>query len=116
MDNGRDERSGRTWFWVAVAIFIAAIAYVLVVAGTVANLTNAADDPPLLVLGAAGVIALLGWWRDRARRAALAEDVQSEREPWRANSVTVKSNFVSPAKSLTRPRMMSENTGNSVSN
>ncbi len=80
MGNGRDERSGRTWFWVAVAIFIAAIAYVLVVAGTVANLTNAADDPPLLALGAAGVIALLGWWRDRARRSALIEDVQGECE------------------------------------
>ena len=80
MDNGRGERSGRTWFWVAVAIFIAAIAYVLVVAGTAANLTNAADDLPLLALGAAGVIALLGWWRDRARRSALIEDVQGERE------------------------------------
>lgn len=74
------KRSGRTWFWVAVAIFVAAVAYVLVVASTTANLTNAADDLPLLALGAAGVVSLLGWWRDRAGRAAAEEDARRERE------------------------------------
>ena len=80
METSRSGRGGNVWFWVAVAIFLAAIAYVLVVAGTSANLTNAADDPPLLVFGVAGVVSLLGWWRDRASHAADAEDAQHEHE------------------------------------
>ena len=55
--------------------------YVLVAIYTGSNLGDARDDTPLLLLGCAGIIiSLFGWWRDRARRSALAEEARQEQE------------------------------------
>ena len=71
---------GRVWFVVAILAFLAAVAYVVVVAITSADLTNASDDAPLLILAVVGAVSLAGWWRDRARTAALQEKNRLERE------------------------------------
>lgn len=74
------KRVGRIWFWVAVAIFLAAVVYVIAATAAGSDLTNARDDVPLLILGVAGVVSLSGWWRDRARRADSEEEARLERE------------------------------------
>ena len=58
-------------------LFLAAMLYVVASALTGANFTNARDDAPLLVLGIASLVSLVGWWRDRSR---LREAERSERE------------------------------------
>jgi type VI protein secretion system component VasK len=66
--------------WSAILAFLAAVAYLVVVAITSADLTNASDDAPLLILAVVGAVSLAGWWRDRARTAALQEKNRLERE------------------------------------
>ena len=79
MNPDEQRKPGRTWFWVAVVLLLAAIGYVVVVASTNSNLTDSTDDVPLLLLGVAALFALAGWWRDRARWSAEDETRQEER-------------------------------------
>jgi len=77
--NGRDQiRSA--WFWLAVLLFLAAVVYVVASALAGADLTNARDDGPLLVLGIAALLSLAGWWRDRSGLREAEEAERSERE------------------------------------
>ncbi len=65
---------------VAVVLFSTAAIYAVVAESTGSDLTDARDDVPLLILGIAGVISVVGWWRDRTRRLAADEEVRRERE------------------------------------
>ncbi len=68
------------WFAGAVLVFLIAAVYVVVAAVTTSNLADSRDDVPLLLLGVAGLISLVGWWRDRVRRSAADENARRERE------------------------------------
>jgi diguanylate cyclase (GGDEF)-like protein len=68
------------WFWAAAVLVLLSLAYVVFVALTSSNLTDSSDDVPLLLLGAAALFALAGWWRDRARRSSEAEAERAERQ------------------------------------
>jgi diguanylate cyclase (GGDEF)-like protein len=80
MNSNRVRRAGGAWwFVVTVVVFLAAAVYVIGAVYTDSDLGDASDDMPLLILGVAGVISLAGWWRDRARRSKVDEEVQRER-------------------------------------
>jgi hypothetical protein len=64
----------------AAVIFGAAAVYAILAAILSRGSIDARDDAPLLILTAAGLIPLLGWWRDGARRSAAEEEGQRERE------------------------------------
>jgi len=64
---------------VAVVLFSTAAIYAVVAESTGSDLTDARDDVPLLILGIAGVISVVGWWQDRKRRLAADEEVRRER-------------------------------------
>ena len=64
----------------AVVVFAAAVVYAIVAAIVSPGSIDVRDDAPLLILGVAGLILLLGWWRDRARRSAAGENEWRERE------------------------------------
>ncbi len=68
------------WFWVAVVLFLAAVIYTVASVLAGADPTNARDDAPLFVLGAATTVALVGWWRDRAGLKAAEDAEQREHE------------------------------------
>jgi hypothetical protein len=68
------------WFVAAVVVFAAAMVYAIVAAIVSPGSIDVRDDAPLLILGVAGLILLLGWWRDRARRSAAGENEWRERE------------------------------------
>ena len=55
---------------VALVVFLAAVASVVAAGITTSDLTDSRDDVPLLLFGAAGVVSLLGWWRERSRASA----------------------------------------------
>ncbi|MDP9427001.1 MAG: GAF domain-containing protein [Actinomycetota bacterium] len=76
----KQRRAGGAWFVIAVLALLAATAYVVVAALTTSDLTNSRDDAALLFLGIAGVISLVGWWWDRARRSKAEEEARLERE------------------------------------
>lgn len=80
VNSNSPKRSGVVWFAVAIAAFLAATVYVFVAVNTGSELGDARDDTPLLILGVAGVVSLIGWWRDRARRSALDEEARRDRE------------------------------------
>ncbi|MGB3683704.1 MAG: HD domain-containing phosphohydrolase [Rubrobacteraceae bacterium] len=63
----------------AVALFLAALVYTLIVFLLEARPANALDDSLPGAFAAVGLLALLGWWWDRSRRAASEEDIQRER-------------------------------------
>jgi diguanylate cyclase (GGDEF)-like protein len=65
---------------VAAVVFAAAVVYAILAAILSPVSIDARDDAPLLFLLAAGLILLLGWWRDRARRSAAEEAERRERE------------------------------------
>ena len=73
-------RTGSAWFWLAVLLFLAAVLYVVAATLTGADFTNARDDAPLLVLGIACLVSLVGWWRDRSGLREAEEAERSERE------------------------------------
>lgn len=67
------------WFWVAVAVFVGAVAYAVVtVTGSGPTALN--YEVTLFLLGAAVVIALAGWWRERSKLSAVEEDARQEHE------------------------------------
>ena len=80
MNASGQNRAGSAWFWVAVLLFLAGIVYVVVSALTGADLLNARDDAPLLILGVANAVSLAGWWRDRTGIREAEEAGRSERE------------------------------------
>ena len=80
MNSDGKARTGSAWFWLAVLLFLAAVLYVVASALTGSDLTNARDDAPLLVLGIAALVSLVGWWRDRSGLTEAEEAEQNERE------------------------------------
>jgi diguanylate cyclase (GGDEF)-like protein len=80
MNASEQNRAGSVWFWVAVLLFLAGIVYVVVSALTGADLLNARDDVPLIILGVANAVSLAGWWRDRTGLREAEEAGRSERE------------------------------------
>ena len=78
--NASRSRTGGAWFFVALVLFLAAVAYAVLASLTTSDLADSRDDVPLLLLCAACLVSLIGWWRDRARRSAAEEDVRRERE------------------------------------
>ena len=73
------QRNAYIWFLVAVALFLAALVYTLILFLSEARPANAPDDSLPWAFAAAGLLALLGWWWDRSRRAAVEEDLERER-------------------------------------
>jgi hypothetical protein len=61
-------------------MFLTATMYAVVAESTGSDLTDATDDVPLLILGIVGVVSVVGWWRDRAKRAAADEEAQRKRD------------------------------------
>ena len=80
MDARNGSPIGNAWFFLALALFVAALAYVIVAVTTNLVLTSVSDFVPFLLLAAVGLIVLLGWWRDRAARASMEEKDRRERE------------------------------------
>lgn len=80
MDAEASRPSRSIWFWIAVALFVAALAYAIVAGLTSFDLTGANSLLALLALAVAGLIALLGWRRDRAAHAEFEEEARRERE------------------------------------
>lgn len=78
VDSHTQKRGGK-WFAVAVAVFAAAVVYLIVVAFSTSDLTDDRDDTTLLILGTAGAFSLAGWWRERARRSAEDEAARHDR-------------------------------------
>lgn len=68
--NSDIQKRGGAWFAVAVAVFVAAVVYLIVASFSTSDLTDDRDDTPLLILGIAGALSLTGWWRERVRRSA----------------------------------------------
>lgn len=75
---GSGRHSG-VWFAIAVAAFLAAVAYAAVAILAGSGLANWRDDLALLLLGAVGLLSLLGWWWDRASASAAYRDSEEER-------------------------------------
>jgi diguanylate cyclase (GGDEF)-like protein len=80
MNASQQNRAASAWFWVAALLFLAGIVYVVVSALTGADLLNARDDVPLIILGVANAVSLAGWWRDRTGLREAEEAGRSERE------------------------------------
>jgi hypothetical protein len=80
MNASERKRAGSVWFWVAVLLFLAGVAYVVVTTLTGSDLLNARDDAPLLILGVASLVSLAGWWRARTGLRDAEEAERSERE------------------------------------
>jgi hypothetical protein len=80
MDSNERGPTRDAWFVAAAVVFAAAVVYAIVAAIASPASIDVRDDAPLLILGAAGLSLLFGWWRDRARRSAAEEAEQHERE------------------------------------
>ncbi|MGI9049971.1 MAG: HD domain-containing phosphohydrolase [Rubrobacteraceae bacterium] len=84
METEKDSIGRSVWFRVAMASFVVALSYgaaVMIVAATTGfNLTYVSGAVPLFLLAATGLVALLGWWRERSVGATVAADARGERE------------------------------------
>jgi myosin heavy subunit len=79
MSPNEGKQNGNMWFWLAVLVFLVALAYtILVLTGILPTSLN--NKIPFVLLGAAGVISLAGWWRERAKLSAEEEDARQERD------------------------------------